>query len=84
MLTATIDEVKDILVQTLGLAKGADELSASTPLFGSLPELDSLGVVELAAALEEHFNFEIDGDELTADIFETVGTLSEFVERKIR
>jgi acyl carrier protein len=84
MLTATIDEVKDILVQTLGLAQGADTLSASTPLFGSLPELDSLGVVELAAALEEHFKFEIDGDELTADIFETVGTLTEFVERKTR
>jgi acyl carrier protein len=74
-------EVKQVIVETLGIEDRADDIDASTRLLGSLPELDSLSVVELAAALEERFSFTIDDSDFTADIFETVGSLAEFVRR---
>ena len=46
-----------------------------------MPELDSLAVVELATSLEEQFGFEIDDSDFTGEVFETVGTLAEFVEK---
>ena len=78
----TIDDLRDVLVDTLGIQDRAATIAASTPLLGSLPELDSLAVVELAQALEDHFGFVIDDSEFTGDTFETVGTLAEFIERK--
>jgi acyl carrier protein len=79
---STLEAVKAVIVKTLGIEDRAATLNASTPLFGSMPELDSLAVVELATSLEEQFGFEIDGSEFTGEIFETVGTLAEFVEKK--
>ena len=78
----TLEDVRNILVETLGIENRAGSLTASTPLFGSLPELDSLAVVELVTALEDRFNIVVDDSEFTGDTFETVGTLAEFVERK--
>lgn len=77
---SVLDGVKAVLVRTLGIQDRADTIDASTPLFGSMPELDSLAVVELAAALEEEFDFVIDDDDFSGDVFESVGTLAEFVE----
>ena len=78
---STFDGVKAVLVEALGIDERADSLTAETPLFGSMPELDSLAVVEVVTSLEERFGFEIDDDDFTGDVFETVGTLAEFVER---
>jgi acyl carrier protein len=78
----TIDDLKGVLVNTLGIQDRAATIGASTQLLGSLPELDSLAVVELAQALEDHFGFVIDESEFTGDTFETVGTLAEFIEQK--
>lgn len=76
----TLEGVKAILVKTLGIEDRAETIHASTPLFGNIPELDSLAVVELAAALEAEFNFEIDEDHFSGEVFETVGTLAEYVQ----
>ena len=77
----TVDDLKGVLVDTLGIQHRAATIEASSPLLG-IPELDSLAVVELAQALEDHFGFIIDDSEFTGDTFETVGTLAEFIERK--
>ena len=52
-------------------------------VLGALPELDSLAVVELIQALEENFDFIVDDAEFSGELFETVGTLADFVESKI-
>ena len=77
----TLDRVKVVLVKTLGVQDRADTLEASTELFGSMPELDSMAVVTLALALEREFDFEIDDEDFTGEVFETIGTLAEFVEQ---
>jgi acyl carrier protein len=80
--SATFDDVKALLASTLGIEDRADSLTPSTPLLGSLPELDSMAVVELVAALESEFGLQIDDDEVTGDVFETLGSLAAFVESK--
>lgn len=77
----TLDSVRNVLVKVLGIQDRAATLDASTQLFGTIPELDSLAVVELAAALEEEFDFQIDDDDFTGDVFETLGSLTQFVEQ---
>jgi acyl carrier protein len=76
-------EVKDVLVKTLGVEDRVASIDSSTPLLGSLPELDSMAVLELVAALEQRFGITVDDDDVTAEVFETLGTLTEFVEEKL-
>lgn len=80
---STTNEVKQVLRDALQLGARADNYDASTPLLGSLPELDSMAVVSLITAIEEHFGFTVNDDEITADTFATLGSLSEFVEQKL-
>ena len=74
-----LDEVKTILTDVLNLGPTGATLTADTPLLGSLPELDSMAVVTLIGALEEHFGIAIDDDDISASTFATVGSLAEFV-----
>ncbi|WP_328414024.1 acyl carrier protein [Micromonospora sp. NBC_00389] len=82
--TTIIDDVKSVVVTTLGVEDRAHSIVASTPLLGSLPELDSLAVVELVAALETRFDIVVDDDDVTAEVFETLGSLAALVEGKLR
>lgn len=82
--TIDIDAVKTVVVDTLGVEDRADAIDASTPLFGTLPELDSMAVLELVLELEQRFEIEIDGDDVTADVFETLASLAAFVDSKQR
>jgi acyl carrier protein len=77
----TLDRVKVVIVKTLEIQDRAYRLDESTELFGSLPELDSMSVVALAVNLEREFDFEIDDEDFRGEVFETIGTLAEFVEQ---
>ena len=79
----TIAGVRDVLVRVLGIEDRAAEIDAATPLLGELPELDSLAVVELAQALEDHFGVVVDDDAFTSDVFATVGSLARFVDGEL-
>ena len=78
-----MDDVKQILADVLQLEDSAKEFSETTPLLGSIPEFDSMTVVYLISSLEEFYGFVIDDDEISADVFETVGSLVSFIEGKI-
>ncbi len=76
-LRATIGE-------TLGLpARQVAGFTEATPLFGALPELDSMAVATLLTALEERFAMLIEDDDVTAEDFDSYGTLLAFVRRKV-
>lgn len=83
MTTDTLDAVRAVLIDALELAQSPDELTPDTALFGALPELDSFGVVALVGALEDRFEITIEDDEFGADLFESVGTLTAFIEAKL-
>ena len=77
-----LDDIKTILTDVLALGPAGAALTADTPLLGSLPELDSMAVVSLIGALEEHFGIAIDDDDISASTFETLGSLAAFVAAK--
>jgi acyl carrier protein len=79
----TFNQVKTLLVQTLQLGNRGANLNANSALLGAIPELDSMAVVNIITALEEHFGFRVDDDEISAESFETLGSLVEFVTQKL-
>ena len=78
-----LDEVRDILSDVLSLGERKSFLKADSGLLGSIPELDSMAVVNVITALEEHFGITVDDDEISAKTFETLGSLAYFVEQKL-
>lgn len=78
-----IEDVKQILKDVLQLGDRVDNFTADTPLLGSVAELDSMAVVGVLTLLEESYDVTIDDDEIGADIFATVGSLSRFLESKV-
>jgi acyl carrier protein len=74
-----LEEVKNLLIDVLNLGPAGQALTADSPLLGSLPELDSMAVVTLIGALEEHFGIVVDDDDISASTFATLGSLAGFV-----
>lgn len=68
--------------EILQIGNRADKLQPSTPLLGNLPELDSMAVATLIAGIEDHFGIYVEDDEISAETFETFGSLCEFVQEK--
>ena len=79
----SVDDVKAVLVETLGVEDRAETLDADSPLLGSLPELDSMAVLELVLELERHFDIAVEGEDMTAEVFETLRRLTAFVNSKL-
>jgi acyl carrier protein len=78
-----LEEIKNILGEVLSLGDAKNALTEQSGLLGSIPELDSMAVVNLITALEEQFGIVVDDDEISASTFETVGTLAAFVHQKL-
>jgi len=81
---ATFENVKAVVVATLDIKDSAGDLVPESELLGSLPELDSVAVVELVVALQDRFGIEIEDDEVVGDIFDTLGQLTAFIDSKVR
>lgn len=77
------EELRSLLDQTLNLDGRSVNFTAATPLIGAIPELDSMGVVALITALEERFGMTIDDDEIDGAVFQTFGSLLDFVNGKL-
>jgi acyl carrier protein len=84
-MTSTIDVagVRAAVIETLGIEDRANTVDATTPL-ASMPELDSMALVELIVELERRFGITVEDEDVTAELFETVGSLATFVDAKSR
>ncbi|MES2176078.1 MAG: phosphopantetheine-binding protein [Pseudomonadota bacterium] len=60
-----------------------DSFDADTPLFGALPELDSMAVAGLLTEIEDRFDILIEDDDIDGDTFETFGSLVAFAQSKL-
>jgi acyl carrier protein len=77
------DELRAILRDVLGLsADRAAAIDAATPLFGAMPELDSMAVAGLLTEIEDRLHIVIEDDELGGEMLETFGNLTTFVKTK--
>ena len=77
------EQVRGVLRDVLSLGNRADRLGTDSALMGSLPELDSMAVVNVIAALEDRFGFTVDDDEISGDTLATLGSLVDFVAAKV-
>lgn len=78
------DDVKTIVGSTLQIGSRVEGMHAAARLLGAVPELDSIAVVNVITALEEHFGITVEDDEISASTFETLGSLAQFVEQKLQ
>jgi acyl carrier protein len=89
MAAAPNDEIeveatlRAVLADVLGLdpARVAG-FRQETPLFGALPEFDSMAVAGLLTELEERLGILIEDHEVDADMMETFGALLTFARNK--
>ena len=77
------NEVKLLIGEILQLGDRARAFELETPLLGSIPEFDSMAVLALIHALEQQFGIQIIDDEISAETFETVGRVYQFVRDKV-
>jgi acyl carrier protein len=76
--------VRATLRDILGLSQErVDAFRSETPLFGALPELDSMAVAGLLTELEERLGILIEDDEVDGEMLETFGALVRFATSKI-
>lgn len=76
--------IRGIIVQHLqGAASHAIELGKDTPILGKGLGLDSLEALVLVTKIEAEFGIEIDDEDLKVELFKSVGTLAEHVQKKL-
>lgn len=82
--SATVEAtVRAVLRDVLSLSEQrADAFTDETPLFGALPELDSMAVAGVLTELEDRLGIVIDDEEFDADVMETFGALTRFAVAK--
>lgn len=78
-----LDLTKDLLKTALQLGDSANQLTADDTLMGSFAEFNSLSVVSIITGIEEQLGCEVSDMEISEDIFETVGTLADFIATKM-
>ncbi len=75
--------VRAVLVDVLALdPERVATFRADTPLFGALPELDSMAVAGVLTELEDRLGIVIEDDEVDGEMLETFGALVIFAAGK--
>jgi len=82
MTMDTFARIRGILRDALNLGGRAEQLTENSPLLGGLPEFDSMAVVTVVTMIEDELGVTLEDDELSADVFSTVGSLVDFVKSK--
>lgn len=77
------ETVRAVLRDVLGLGDArAATLDDATPLFGALPELDSMAVAGLLTELEDRLGILIEDDEVDGEMLESFGSLTRYAAEK--
>jgi acyl carrier protein len=75
--------VRGVLQDVLGLGpERAAAFQEDTPLFGALPELDSLAVAGVLTEIEDRLGILIEDDEVDGEMLESFGALTRFAAAK--
>jgi acyl carrier protein len=75
--------LRGILRDVLGMREEqVAGLTASSGLFGHVPELDSMAVVSLLTEIEDQLGIVLEDDEIDGELLETFGSLTSFLSAK--
>lgn len=75
-----LDLAKKVIATNLQLE--LDQLTADTEILGNFPQFNSLTIVGVIGSIEDELDCVIGDDEITTDIFATVGDLAAFIETR--
>lgn len=78
----SFEQVRQIVGDVLRLGDRTGRLQPDTALLGNIPEFDSLAVIGLITALEDRLGITVHDDDITGETFETLGSLTAFVDAK--
>ena len=76
-------EIKQLLIDVLSLDISPTEIDDDALLLGDIPEFDSMAIIAVITSLEENYGFSSADDELTAEVFESVETVVDFVQQHL-
>ncbi|WP_421862670.1 acyl carrier protein [Motiliproteus sp.] len=76
-------QITQQLLQAATARDDVGEWQPDTPLLGHIAELDSMAIVTFFTALEDEHGVFVDDDEVSAELFETLETLTGFVAEKL-
>jgi acyl carrier protein len=76
-----VEDIKKIIVNSVGGDIKVQDLTMEFKLVGNL--LDSMSVNNLIIGLEDNFGILFDDDELSEEMFQSVGSLINSMEKKI-
>lgn len=77
-----IKKLKQEIIEVLNLEDlEPDEIDTGAPLFGEGLGLDSIDALELIVLLEKNYGIKIDDPKKGKDVFYSVQTMAEFIEK---
>ena len=79
----SLNDLKALIGDVLQIADRLEGLGEDAALLGAIPEFDSMAVVSILTVIEENYGVMIDDDEVSAENFETIGSLLTFVNAKV-
>lgn len=74
--------VKQLLASATGRADAA-QWDMDTVLLGNIAELDSMAIVTFFTALEDEYGVFVEDDEVSAEVFESLGDLVAFISPRL-
>ncbi|MCZ6504931.1 MAG: acyl carrier protein [Actinobacteria bacterium] len=77
----TQDRVREFISDELNLRVSAGDLVDDYPLLET-DVLDSMGIFQVVAFLEDEFGIEVDDAELVPENFETIGSIAKLIDSK--
>ena len=76
-----ISELADLIISSVNLHhRKKEEITADTTLMAEGLGLDSLDILEIVVSIEQKYSVKISGPEEGRTIFQTVGTLANFLQ----
>ena len=75
--------VKQAIVDALGLQIDPNVIPDDEVIFGGGMGADSTAALEVVFAIEEAFGIEVDDEELRVDLFDSVSSLTNYVQRRL-
>ena len=79
----SLNDLKALIGDLLQIAELLECWGEDAALLGAIPEFDSMAVVSVLTVIEENYGIMIDDDEVSAENFETLGSLLNFVNAKV-
>lgn len=82
-LDKIIFQIKEVIIESLELKIEPNDIDDNELLFNSHLGLDSVGTLVLVEALEDEFDIEVEDEELTPELFESVKSLEKYLKAKL-